>query len=173
MGLLGASSPVPGDVLEEPAHGCCTTQTANSLSARLQLTNPKAPGKQDGGLPSLFMSRKPPSRLPTACTCRSRPQGLPQTPARPAPASTSPECCPGLRAGSAERAPGWCPLPASHWSRPRCRAQSLFPRQGKWSQQRERQETQGVSKCQGGHFPDSTERGAPCHRPLRAQLKAG
>lgn len=76
-------------------------------------TDPKATGKKDSGLPKQTTQGM---RLPLQ---------LPQAPpaAAPGPASTSPEHCPGPRAGSAERAQGWYPLPASRWSRPRCRAQ--------------------------------------------------
>lgn len=72
---------------------------------------------------------------------------------RPTP-TPSPGRCPGLRAGSAERAPGWCPLPASHWSRPHCRARSLFPASGP----AEGEET-GSQQGLGRRLPDSTKTG--------------
>lgn len=72
----------------------------------------------------------------------------------------SPEHCPGLHEGSGGQALGWCPLLASHWSMPHCRAPSLCFQQSPRALGRRN----GVRTCQGGSLPHST--GAPSQLPF-------
>lgn len=99
-----------------------------------------------------------------------REQGASHSSSEPTLAYTSPGCCPGLHAGSAERAPGWCPRPASRWSRPRCRARSLFPAGSPAAGRRGDTEGQQVPERKPPR--QHRGRGGPCHHLPHLSVKS-
>ena len=110
-----------------------------------------------------FIHLETPAACPKA-TPTAGPRGA-SPPVHPPRACASPGCRPGLHAGSAVPAPGWCPRRASRWSRPHCRAPLLFSGG-------EEAETQRVRGSQRRGLPECSRWGrvstsAPTLQPSR------